>query len=568
MSNASEAVLIKCSLIHPSPVNTRSKRLVNIDTLAESIKAQGLLQFPLLRPHPEIEGEFELVFGERRWRACSSIMESMPVIIRDLTDAEAHDITFAENLQREDNTPLEESAMVNVLLNDGKTYEEIADRHGKTIQWVARRARLANLSDKFIKVLADPESGFDRWSGAHLELVARFDKHVQDLFFDEQCPTENHIRDFSNLSLKNLKEELDKYLLKLSAAPWKLSDGDLIPEAGSCNECQKRTACQLSLFDQLEEKGKVVDQCIDRECWSKKLSSFILKKAASLRETNPDLILINNSYSYEGLLPADHVLKNSAIPQWSTSECKKSDTGARQALIIDGPGAGSTKWVRGNSGNSSNSPNGGPKPLEERREALEKRRRVKIIDTILGLLIKETKQPDLIMKKTPESLIVAVLSFGSKPLASVTDEDYSSYSFNPWAEYKKLYKRDLSTDDLLIELGLSLLPLWISALKEQMGGIANLDFSKEVCQFLSIDLNAITKQVHVTIKEPKSWALLNDDGTSKAGKEKADTAPSETDVEDFDQEESPQRKPTKKAAKKKAAKKSAKKVSGKSKRKK
>lgn len=382
-----------CSKIHPSPANKRAGKTNEIESLAESIRNQGLLQYPIVRPHPANEGEYEMVAGERRLRACCMLGDTIPVIIRNLTDARAHEITVTENLQREDPSPMEESAGVCMLLNDGKTYEEVADCLGKPVSWVARRAKLSNLSDKFLNALGDPEdkTGVSKLSASHLELIARFEKSIQDSFFDQSGWDEWNTAE--QLSLKDLKEELDGFLRKLSTVPWKLTDKELLPEAGACSECQKRTSCQTSLFDQLEERGKVVDQCIDSSCWAKKMQLFIEKKEAALRESNPDLVKVSNSYSAD-FIPEEHPLRENVVTPHFFSECKKSDPDAKQALVIDGAGAGSVKWVRtygGMPGSSMAHRGSQPKTktLAERREALDKRRNVRIIDKIITLICKE-----------------------------------------------------------------------------------------------------------------------------------------------------------------------------------
>src|SRR3546814_15359901 len=78
-----------------------------VDALAESIRAQGILQPILVRRHPERPNEFEIVAGERRWRAAQiAKLHEVPVVIRDLTDAESLELAIVENVQRQALTPL------------------------------------------------------------------------------------------------------------------------------------------------------------------------------------------------------------------------------------------------------------------------------------------------------------------------------------------------------------------------------------------------------------------------------------------------------------------------------
>src|SRR5215831_10215987 len=79
-----------------------------LEALAQSIREKGILQPLLVRPLAAEEADFELVAGERRWRAAQRVgLHEVPVVIRRITDSEALEITLVENLQREDLSPLE-----------------------------------------------------------------------------------------------------------------------------------------------------------------------------------------------------------------------------------------------------------------------------------------------------------------------------------------------------------------------------------------------------------------------------------------------------------------------------
>ncbi|HBI85182.1 MAG TPA: stage 0 sporulation protein J [Ruminococcus sp.] len=113
--------------------------------LAESIQSHGMLQPIVVRP---VEGgRFQIVAGERRWRAAKRIgLSEVPVIIRELTDAEAGQIALIENLQRENLNPIEEAAGYQALMQQfHMTQEEVAKTVGRSRSAVANALRLLNL---------------------------------------------------------------------------------------------------------------------------------------------------------------------------------------------------------------------------------------------------------------------------------------------------------------------------------------------------------------------------------------------------------------------------------------
>lgn len=116
-----------------------------MDELTQSIKEKGVIQPVIVRAK---EDGFELVAGERRWRAAKSAgLESIPAVIRDFTDQDMMEIALIENLQREDLNAIEEAeAYQKLLVEFGFTQEELAERVGKSRSHVANTLRLLKLS--------------------------------------------------------------------------------------------------------------------------------------------------------------------------------------------------------------------------------------------------------------------------------------------------------------------------------------------------------------------------------------------------------------------------------------
>ena len=118
-----------------------------IEELAASIREKGVLQPILVRPAPEIPGEFEIVAGERRWRASQKAgLKAMPALVRELADGQVLEIAVIENVQRAALNPIEEASAYQQLVEKyGRTQEEVADSVGKSRSHVANTVRLMNL---------------------------------------------------------------------------------------------------------------------------------------------------------------------------------------------------------------------------------------------------------------------------------------------------------------------------------------------------------------------------------------------------------------------------------------
>ena len=120
-----------------------------VDELAASIREKGILQPILVRPAPGLPGEWEIVAGERRWRASQKAgLRVMPVLVRELDDVQVLEIAVIENVQRANLNPIEEASAYQQLIEKfRRTQEEVADSVGKSRSHVANTLRLMNLPE-------------------------------------------------------------------------------------------------------------------------------------------------------------------------------------------------------------------------------------------------------------------------------------------------------------------------------------------------------------------------------------------------------------------------------------
>jgi ParB family transcriptional regulator, chromosome partitioning protein len=131
----------------------------DLDALAQSIREKGILQPLLVRPVTDDEADFELVAGERRWRAAQRVgLHEVPVIVRPIADSEALEIALVENLQREDLSPLDEAEAYSRLMDEfGRTQASLAEAVGKSRSHVANMVRLLSLPGSVRRRLEDGE---------------------------------------------------------------------------------------------------------------------------------------------------------------------------------------------------------------------------------------------------------------------------------------------------------------------------------------------------------------------------------------------------------------------------
>ena len=144
-----EQRLVSIDQLHPSGLNPRKDfDTIELVDLANSIRAKGLVQPIIARPDLQAGG-YEIVAGERRWRAAQkAALHTVPVIVRDLSDQEVAEFAVIENVQRQDLNPIEEAAGYHELIERfGYTQEDVADTIGKSRSHLTNTLRLLKLPE-------------------------------------------------------------------------------------------------------------------------------------------------------------------------------------------------------------------------------------------------------------------------------------------------------------------------------------------------------------------------------------------------------------------------------------
>jgi ParB family chromosome partitioning protein len=141
---------VAVEMLEPSPFQPRgAMNLEALEELTASIRARGILQPLLVRPHPAEHGRYQIIAGERRWRASQAAgLHEIPVLIREFTDADAMAAGLVENLQRQDLNPIEEAEGFRRLLDEfGVSQEQVGQAVGKSRVHISNTLRLLGLPE-------------------------------------------------------------------------------------------------------------------------------------------------------------------------------------------------------------------------------------------------------------------------------------------------------------------------------------------------------------------------------------------------------------------------------------
>jgi ParB family chromosome partitioning protein len=152
-----EQRLVSIDQLHPNGRNPRKSFAdAELTELADSIRSRGLLQ-PIIARLDRERGGYEIVAGERRWRAAQRIgLHDVPVIVRDLSDQEVAEFALIENVQRTDLNPIEEATGYSELIEKfGYTQEEVAEVIGKSRSHLANTLRLLRLPESVRALLRE-----------------------------------------------------------------------------------------------------------------------------------------------------------------------------------------------------------------------------------------------------------------------------------------------------------------------------------------------------------------------------------------------------------------------------
>lgn len=419
--NATEYRNVPLALLTESKTNPR--RIFDdapLRELADSIRTHGVLSPLLVRP--TAENGFEIVAGARRYRAAQiAEADTVPVRIVSLTDAQALEAQLIENLQRKDVHPMEEAQGFRALLDlDDPQYtvEQIAAKMGKSPAYVTTRLKLTDLTPAVVESFYAEEIGV-----GHALLLAKLQPAQQ------QEALKGCYREVYNngpkpqrilLPVRNLQFWIEtNIVLALKDAPFDRKDAELVPTAGSCLECPKRTGHNKLLFSDI---GGKLDCCTDPACYQAKVAAHVAKTIAA----KPTLVQISTAYGQQkegsATLPRNKYTEIRAEKPTDKDEAKRPEFKVcrftTEAIVTEGSEIGTVRKVCANPTCPVHHP---ARPTSRRDDAakaeVEKQRREQAIAQTTGLRVLAA-----IAEAVPVRLLKRDLLFLAEKLVSLLDE--------------------------------------------------------------------------------------------------------------------------------------------------
>lgn len=265
--------------------------------LTESVRSRGVLVPILVRM---VDGDPEVVYGHRRLHAARAAgLETIPAIVRELTDEEALEVAVIENCTRVDIDPLDEADAYKALLEQGKLgVEDLAAKVGKSKSHVYARLRLTELAPPVRKALVDDVLTV----GAAL-LFARLTPARQVAAFKEV--TKRHGHD-AQLTASSIRYDLGRFNHALNDAPFAVKDLTLLAAVGPCTHCPKRSGAQHDLWGNPD--GEAEDLCTDPDCWDHKVANDWARREESAAADGVTILAAKDVFDQRGGMDRAYVV--------------------------------------------------------------------------------------------------------------------------------------------------------------------------------------------------------------------------------------------------------------------
>jgi ParB family transcriptional regulator, chromosome partitioning protein len=351
--NPSNTIPPVVSAVQDIPLNriqeskTNPRRTFDETKLAElagNIRQHGVLQPILVRPLPGGgNGVFELVAGARRYRASRIAgRETIPASVRELTDTECLELQFIENLQRADVHELDEArgyAALMQLQPDTYTVETLAEKIGRSEKYVYARLRLTHLVDEVQQAFYTA-----KLTVAHAFEIARLQPGDQRRALAECFPHHRTAAAIAKeqkaeaVTVRELREWIEREIhLDIINAPFDPQDETLLPSAGSCAACPKRTGNNPLLFPEIRQKSI----CTDRACYHAKVEALVQIRAKLLETAGEKPLRVSLAPSWQAKKQTDVLYEGQYRKVDKKAECPQT----KSAVVIDGPKAGTVLHV-------------------------------------------------------------------------------------------------------------------------------------------------------------------------------------------------------------------------------
>ena len=337
------AMPLPISLIDPSALNRHSAdEDADIAELAQTIAEHGLIAPITTRPMDG--GRYEIVCGERRWRAFRLLeRETIPCVVKDLDDTQAQIERIVENFQRRDPSFMEQGEAVAALLQlTDRDVSEVASRLGQSVSWVRRRAKLPNLIPAWREELAKDGTPYFavRDSIEKLEEIAVLPPATQQTILDTKVL--RYVK-----TTREMRSVINKLFMNLEAKPW-TREWEKKAFSGSgkkrCDACMKRSDRENALFADPDDPNSDKKMCLDPACWQSKCLSW----CKSLISDNPGMVPMRQGYNWnKDNLGEFFGVKPLSSYDWEERDEAEEREGYAAAfgVVVDGPEIGTTKPI-------------------------------------------------------------------------------------------------------------------------------------------------------------------------------------------------------------------------------
>ncbi|SPJ15624.1 hypothetical protein SBBP2_1660006 [Burkholderiales bacterium] len=264
--------LLALANIEPSGTAVQKRRRAHYDAaalkeLAQNIKAVQVIEPIIVRPRPQNNGceRFEIVAGERRWRASRQAgLETIPAIVRTLDDGQVLEIQLVENLHREGLHELEEAEGYEVLMQQhGYDIDGLVAKLGRGRAYIYARLKLLALDKKSREAFYQGKlNASTALLLARIPIASLQQQALKAITTGWQGEP---------LSFRDAQRHIQEhFMLRLKEAPFDQKLADLLPAAGPCGSCPKRTGNQPELFGDV----KSADVCTDPQCFAAKRAAW------------------------------------------------------------------------------------------------------------------------------------------------------------------------------------------------------------------------------------------------------------------------------------------------------
>lgn len=295
--------------IHPSPTNPRkSFPAEEMAEMIDSVTRHGVLQPVLVRPWPVAYAQggdtaplYELVAGERRYRAAKGAgLEGIPAMVRNLSDHEVLEIQIIENLQRKGLHPIEEAEGYALMIQEhGYTADQLAEKIGKSRAYIYGRMKLTALSMPARLAFRD-----GKLTASTALLIARIPGETLQAKALEAITAGYE----GILSYRAAAEVIqEEFCLYLDEASFPQENLLLVPAAGACSTCPKRSGTNPELFADIER----ADVCTDPDCYQQKSKAWLAYQRKQAEDEGKTVISgeaakkIDIAYSHDKYMPLD-----------------------------------------------------------------------------------------------------------------------------------------------------------------------------------------------------------------------------------------------------------------------